>query len=109
MTAEEYMTHARTDIDAQFEEDYAAAHPELLGAYMQTAAMDYGVAIIARAIETLAAAVEKQEPGTMIGTGLGEMTTLPGGCDQHPRGETTNLEHKSYGQTWHREHKKSSL
>jgi hypothetical protein len=33
-------------------------HPELIAAYMQTAAIDFGTAIIARAIETLSTSVE---------------------------------------------------
>lgn len=41
MTAYEYMRHAKLDVDAQFGDGYAAAHPELVAAYMQTAALDY--------------------------------------------------------------------
>jgi hypothetical protein len=110
MTVEQYMTHARTDIDAQFGEDYAAAHPELLGAYMQSGLNGlWGRHHRSGNRDVGCGRREKQEPGTMIGTGLIGITTLPGGCDQQPRGETTNLGDKSYGQKWHREHKKSSL
>lgn len=55
MTAHDYLRNAIEDIDTTFgEKGYAAKHPELVGAYIQTAAMDFGAAVIARAIETLA-------------------------------------------------------
>jgi hypothetical protein len=41
MTAEEYFTTAIECIDKQFGDDYAKQHPELIGAFMQTAARDY--------------------------------------------------------------------
>jgi hypothetical protein len=42
MTAHDYMMQARIDIDSQFGVGYAAEHPELVAAYMQTVALDYG-------------------------------------------------------------------
>jgi|JI9StandDraft_2_1071091.scaffolds.fasta_scaffold165352_3 hypothetical protein len=41
MTAYEYMRYAKMDVDAQFGPGYAEAHPELVAAYMQTAALDF--------------------------------------------------------------------
>ena len=55
MTAHDYMMKAISDIDELLGEGYAKKHPELIGAYMQTAAIDYGSAIIARAIESVQA------------------------------------------------------
>jgi len=51
MTAEDYMREAVTSIDNQFGEGYAKEHPELVGAFMKTAALDFGACVIARAIE----------------------------------------------------------
>lgn len=36
-----YMKQAKTDIDAFFSVGYAEQHPELIAAYMQTAAADF--------------------------------------------------------------------
>ena len=53
-TADTYMLAAVRDIDEILGKGYAAKHPELIAAYMQTAAIDLGSAIIARAIERVA-------------------------------------------------------
>jgi hypothetical protein len=58
-TADTYMRAAAEDIDAMLGNGYAAKHPELIAAYMQTAAIDLGTAIIARAIERVETAVEE--------------------------------------------------
>jgi hypothetical protein len=58
MTAKTYMECAVIDIDRVFGKGYAAKHPELVGAYMQTAAIDMAGGVIARALGTLATAVE---------------------------------------------------
>ena len=63
MTAYEYMRHAKLDIDAQFGAGYAAAHPELVAAYMQTAALDYlvnfGLQRLASDLASVAEALDK--------------------------------------------------
>jgi hypothetical protein len=41
MTAKTYMLEAVTDIDDVFGKGYAGCHPELVGAYMITAALDF--------------------------------------------------------------------
>lgn len=51
MTAHDYLLHAVHDIDEMLGAGYARAHPELIAAYMHVAAIDFGTAIIARAIE----------------------------------------------------------
>lgn len=51
MTAHDYLLAAVHDIDEILGKGYAKAHPELLGAYIQTCALDFGAAVIARAIE----------------------------------------------------------
>jgi hypothetical protein len=58
MTAHDYMMKAISDIDELLGKGYAKQHPELIGAYMQTAAIDFGAAIIARAIESLSTSVD---------------------------------------------------
>jgi hypothetical protein len=44
MTAKTYMCAARVDIDKEFGDGYSYEHPELVAAYMQTAASDYNTA-----------------------------------------------------------------
>ena len=51
MTAGEYMDAAVLEIDKKFGKGYAKAHPELVGAFIQTAALDFGASVIARAIQ----------------------------------------------------------
>ena len=53
MTAHDYMMKAISDIDELLGKGYAKQHSELIAAYMQTAAIDFGTAIIARAIESV--------------------------------------------------------
>jgi hypothetical protein len=58
MTADEYLHSAIDCIDARLGNGYAKAHPELIGAFMQTSAIDFTAGIIARAIEAVADAIE---------------------------------------------------
>lgn len=58
MTAHDYMLKAIHDIDELLGKGYAKQHSELIAAYMQTAAIDFGAAIIARAIEGISGALE---------------------------------------------------
>jgi hypothetical protein len=58
MTAHDYMMKAISDIDELLGKGYAKQHAELIAAYMQTAAIDFGASIIARAIKALSAAVD---------------------------------------------------
>jgi hypothetical protein len=53
MTADEYLHSAIDCIDERLGKGYAKVHPELIGAFMQTSAMDLGAAVIARAIENI--------------------------------------------------------
>ena len=53
MTADEYLANAIADIDKRLGTGYAKTHPELIAAFMQTAAIDMGSAVIAGAIEDL--------------------------------------------------------
>ena len=49
MTADEYLRKAISAIDEAFDErGYAKKHPELIAAFMQTCAMDFGAAILAK-------------------------------------------------------------
>jgi hypothetical protein len=47
-TADNYLMNAIEDIDKRLGRGYAKAHPELIGAYMQTAAVDLGTAVVGR-------------------------------------------------------------
>ena len=56
-TAGSYMARARAAIDESFGEGYAAAHPELVGAFMQAAAADFQAMWIGQRLEALEDAV----------------------------------------------------
>jgi hypothetical protein len=64
MTAAEYLDNATASIDQRFGNGFAKAHPELIAAFMQTAAIDCGTAVIARAIETHARAISDSPRST---------------------------------------------
>jgi hypothetical protein len=57
MTANEYLMSAIDHIDQKLGKGYAKQHPELIAAFMQSSAMDLGTAVIARAIESVASAI----------------------------------------------------
>lgn len=67
LTARNYMKHGAEDIDAMFGDGYAEAPPELLAAYMQTAAIDLMTAMVAKeigeAIEEIAEAIRGHRRG----------------------------------------------
>lgn len=46
MTANDYMLDAKAMIDAAFGTDYAYEHPELVAAFMRTAAQDFHTAMM---------------------------------------------------------------
>lgn len=50
-TAHDYMRNAIHDIDEIFGAGYAKKNPVLVGAYIQTCALDFGAAVITRALE----------------------------------------------------------
>lgn len=56
-TAGSYMARARAAIDESLGEGYAAAHPELVGAFMQAAAADFQAMWIGQRLEALEEAV----------------------------------------------------
>jgi hypothetical protein len=57
IAANEYLLSAIDLIDAKLGIGYAKAHPELIGAFMQTSAIEMGTAVIARAIESVVEAI----------------------------------------------------
>jgi hypothetical protein len=59
MTAHDYLLKAVSNIDEILGEGYARAHPELLGAFIQTAALDFGAAVIASAIQDELGAINR--------------------------------------------------
>lgn len=58
MTVGFYLGQAVKDIDEVFGPGYAKKHPELVGEYLRSCAIDLQTGVMARAIETLAEAVE---------------------------------------------------
>ena len=54
ITAHEYFTAAIKYIDDRFGDGYAQAHPELIAAFMQTAARDFQTAITAQTMQDAA-------------------------------------------------------
>lgn len=50
LTAHDYLVNAQIDIDQIFGDGYAREHPELIAAYMRTAAQDLHTAITAKEI-----------------------------------------------------------
>ena len=54
MTAHEYFHAAIKSIDDRFGDGYAQEHPELIAAFMQTAARDFQTAITARTMQDAA-------------------------------------------------------
>ena len=59
-TAYEYMRHAVADANELFGEAYVAEHPELICAYMQAAALDYGLSLIAAMLESLTNTLDRE-------------------------------------------------
>ncbi len=53
LTAGEYLDAAVLDIDEKFGSGFAKSHPELVAAYMTTAALDYGTVTNAQSIQDL--------------------------------------------------------
>lgn len=51
LTADDYLLAAVEFIDREFGEGYAKAHPELVGDFMKTQALDSGATVIARALQ----------------------------------------------------------
>jgi len=58
MRAHEYMIEAIRDIDGEFGEGFARAHPELVGAYMRTAAADFAATFQADRLEEIGDSLE---------------------------------------------------
>jgi hypothetical protein len=65
MTASTYFHEAIEAIDKHFGEGYAQKHPELVGAFMQTSALDFQAGFVGTAIkeavETIAVGIENLE------------------------------------------------
>jgi hypothetical protein len=85
MTANEYLLSAIDHIDAKLGAGYAAKHPELIAAFMQTSAIDLGTAEIARAIEGHSNAIEELS-GSLAAAIVGTREALRG--DYPLQGET---------------------
>lgn len=60
MTADEYFSKACVRIDKQFGNGYAEKHPELIAAFMQTAARDLHTSMTASALQDIAEAIQNQ-------------------------------------------------
>jgi hypothetical protein len=53
LTADQYMTNGKDRIDALFGDGYAAKHPELLAAFMRTAAQDFHTVMMKAALQDI--------------------------------------------------------
>lgn len=53
-TAEEYMHKAVGSIDGKLGDGYAKKNPELIAAFMKTAAMDYEASCLLKGLESIA-------------------------------------------------------
>jgi len=53
MTAREYLLRAVRDIDEILGVGYAKAHPELIGTFLLTCAIDFGCGVIAKSLNEL--------------------------------------------------------
>jgi hypothetical protein len=62
MTAKTYFHEAIEHIDSSFGEDYAQHHPELIAAFMHTAALDFQAGFIGTAIREAAQHIAEQIP-----------------------------------------------
>lgn len=58
-TANQYMIDAIRMINSKLGDGYAQAHPELIAAFMQTAAHDYQTSQLQRILEDIRAALDK--------------------------------------------------
>ncbi len=58
MTAHDYFHAAIDAIDKRLGDGYAAKHPELIAAFMQTAARDFQTSITTQAMQEIAEALE---------------------------------------------------
>ena len=66
MSANTYLSAAIADIDRRLGEGYAKGHPELIAAYVRTAAIDYAATTLAQQVraglDALADAVSSHGP-----------------------------------------------
>jgi hypothetical protein len=73
MTADDYIGEAIHRIDRHLGDGYAASHPELIGSFIQTAAIDFATSIIGQRIEYVADVIEgaaaRLSPSTARGRG----------------------------------------
>jgi uncharacterized protein YukE len=58
-TTARYLKSAIMEIDDELGKGYAKQHPELIAAYMRTAAVDFQAGVIAGALEDISESIEK--------------------------------------------------
>ena len=88
ITANRTMQRAVHDIDETFGDGYAQQHPELIGAYMKTATIDLGAALIARAIEATAGRARLLRRRSRASPGIGRAAGQWPPPYPHTSGET---------------------
>ena len=69
-TASHYMCSAKEDIDRHFGEGYAEDHPELVGAYINAATLDFLATFLHGGLEDLGESI--RSAGDAISTALEE-------------------------------------
>jgi hypothetical protein len=77
-SANEYLLSAIEHIARRLGESYAKAHPELIGAFMQTSVVNLGAAEIARAIESAAISISTIRPDQRVAEELRKRTEVSG-------------------------------
>jgi len=82
MTADTYMGAAVKYIDEQFGDGYAAKHPELVGAFMQTCASDFNTAAVKIGLQEICAAIDVALSGLEL-SGLREISASLDSIAEH--------------------------
>ena len=59
-TISRYMMEAVKMIDLEFGTGYAKEHPELVGAFIQSASIDFASGLIAQSLQYIAESIEEQ-------------------------------------------------
>lgn len=59
ITSSTYLSMAKSDIDSEFGHGYAMKHPELVVAFMNTAAMDFHSAMVRESAQDIAETIER--------------------------------------------------
>jgi hypothetical protein len=65
-TADTYLGEAIKSIDGRLGAGYACNHPELIGAFMQAAALDYQASFLHNALQAIATSIDEHNHGSEL-------------------------------------------